>query len=197
MQKKPWIIDNKLHEIRVLAEQLNSQPSSISHIEFNSPAIAKTVDLLLIPDAQIDEMSVNRGKLFKKRFWKDIPSTYRRKMIDLKIENDWTETQFKILLLSGFVKADQKIGCIKIYKDYYAYLYGWLQVLILTTLFSTGLISIIASTHPSIRQLMGVSAILVSAIFAIWLIYITHIAPYNIIKLSSISRECKPFTAIR
>lgn len=197
MKTRPWMVNHRLQEIRELAREFNNQPDANNKSEINFRNEEQKLDLLFVPDNQIDEMSVYADRLFKKRFWKDLPSFFRRKIIDLKIENDWTETQLKILLISGFVRADKKTRLVRIYNDKWSYLYGCLQIFLLFLLYVSGVYSITASGHSGIKVLAGVCATIAFGVLSIWIIYITLIAPYNIIRFSVVSNGNKSFYITR
>ncbi|MEQ1662140.1 MAG: hypothetical protein ABL877_05550 [Thiobacillus sp.] len=146
-----------------------------------------SVKLYLVskPDAVLDSEAIGNERLFYSRFNLDAPKIVRRQYIAYKQQHDFTDFQIRWLRWSGHLRI--KGQEVTLVPDRMMPVAGWMQVGLLSLVFSAGMLQIARSTVPDWKQMLGQLVLATLWMGAWWLLHRLYIAPWRVLKRAGVT----------
>lgn len=174
---------------RLETTQLNlSDSQRIAGRDYHE-SVPDSVKLYLVSkaDAVLDQEAVGNERLFYYRFGLDAPKAVREQIIALKQQHDFTDSEIRWLRRSGHLRI--KRGGVKLVPDRTMPIAGWVQLGLLSLVFSTGILQVAYSTAPDWKQMLGQLVLASMWAGATWLLHRLYIAPWRVLKLAGVMAQ--------
>lgn len=148
--------------------------------------VPDSVKLYLVskPDSVLDQEAIGNERLFYYRFGLDVPKAVREQIIALKQQHDFTDREIRWLRRSGHLRI--KRGEVKLVPDRTMPIAGWVQLGLLSLVFSAGMLQVAYSTAPDWKQMLGQLVLASVWAGAAWLLHRLYIAPWRVLKLAGV-----------
>lgn len=159
----------------------NQRNASRDYHEYHIHLIQSPKILMMtLSESELDELSINNEKNFKYRFGRSFNFEIRKKIIELKRENQWTTKDTRQLLVTGGIQINPSSQTVKTYREPYSYFAAWLLIG-LVTIYYAGFILLLSNLPNTLKVFLAQFIIAGICISTFRLYHWTFISPYHLL----------------
>ena len=174
----------------MVEDQVNQQQINIAEIQRNAGRdfheyhihVIQNPKLLLmvLPESELDKLSINNEQNFKLRFGRNYNLEMRKSIIEFKHRYQWTAKDIRQLLVTGGIQINRNSQTVTIYREPYSYFAAWL-LMGLASIYYFGFILILSNLPQSLKVLMAQFITASICVATLWLFHWAFISPYHLL----------------